>query len=153
MFGGLDLSSRTDLTALVLIGKVGGKWVARSYFWTPAEGLRDRAKRDRSPYDVWAEQGYLRTTPGRTVDYEYVARDILEICDGLNVHSIAYDRWRIDLLKKEFKDLGIDADTSAKDGGLLPLVPHGQGYKDFSPALDALESELVNGRVSHDNTL
>lgn len=151
VFGGLDLSSRTDLTALVLIGKVGGKWVARSYFWTPAEGLRDRAKRDRSPYDVWAEQGYLRTTPGRTVDYEYVARDILEICDGLNVHSIAYDRWRIDLLKKEFKDLGIDADTSAKDGGLLPLVPHGQGYKDFSPALDALESELVNGRVSHDN--
>jgi len=146
VFGGLDLSARADLTAFVLIGRVSGKWRARVFFWTPAEGIKDRAKRDRSPYDVWAEQGYLRTTPGRTVDYEHVARDILEICDGLNLHSIAYDRWRIDLLKKEFKDLGIDAETSAKDGGKLPLVPHGQGYKDFSPALDALESELVNAR-------
>ncbi|CAJ0901296.1 hypothetical protein R6138_04562 [Ralstonia thomasii] len=151
VFGGLDLSGRTDLTAFVLIGKKNGKWVARSFFWTPSEGLRDRAKRDRSPYDVWVDQGYLRTTPGRTVDYEFVARDILEICDGLNIHSIAYDRWRIDLLKKEFKDLGIDAETPACDGGLLPLVAHGQGYKDFSPALDALESELVNGRVQHDS--
>ena len=152
VFGGLDLSARTDLTAFALIGRREGRWNARVWFWTPEEGLRDRAKRDRSPYDVWAEQGFLRTTPGRTVDYEYVARDILEICEEYAVHSIAYDRWRIDLLKKEFKDLGIDADTSYKDGGRLPLVAHGQGYKDISPALDLLESELVNGRVTHDGS-
>jgi phage terminase large subunit-like protein len=152
VFGGLDLSARTDLTAFALIGKHEGRWNARVWFWTPEEGLRDRAKRDRSPYDLWAEQGFLRTTPGRTVDYEYVARDILEICEEYAVHSIAYDRWRIDLLKKEFKDLGIDADTSHKDGGRLPLVAHGQGYKDISPALDLLESELVNGRVTHDGS-
>jgi phage terminase large subunit-like protein len=150
VFGGLDLSARTDLTAFVLIGKKDGKWHALSFFWTPSEGLTDRAKRDRAPYDVWVDQGYLRTTPGRTVDYEYVARDIAEICEDYRVHSIAYDRWRIDLLKKEFSDIGIDADTSCKEGGKLPLVAHGQGYKDFSPALDALESELVNGRVVHD---
>jgi phage terminase large subunit-like protein len=151
VFGGLDLSARTDLTAFVIIGRREGKWHSASYFWTPQEGLKDRAKRDRVPYDLWAEQGYLRTTPGRTVDYEVVAADILEIVQDYEVHSIAYDRWRIDLLKKEFKDIGIDADTPSKDGGRLPLVPHGQGFKDFSPALDALEAELVNGRVVHDD--
>lgn len=151
VFGGLDLSARTDLTAFALITRYEGKWYVRSFFWTPAEGIKDRAKRDRVPYDVWAEQGYLRTTPGRTVDYEVVARDIAEICEDFNVHSIAYDRWRIDLLKKEFQSIGIDADTSHKDGGRLPLVAHGQGFKDFSPALDLLESELVNARVVHDD--
>jgi phage terminase large subunit-like protein len=149
VFGGLDLSSRTDLTALALIGRVSGIWQAHVYFWTPEAGLQDRAKLDRAPYDVWAKQGYLRTTPGKTVDYEYVAAEIAEICAGLNLHSIAYDRWRIDLLKKEFSEIGIDADKSAKDGGLLPLVEHGQGYKDFSPAMDAIEEALLNGRLAH----
>jgi phage terminase large subunit-like protein len=151
VFGGLDLSVRTDLTALVLIGRVGGVWRAISYFWTPLEGIKDRAKRDRVPYDLWAEQGYIRATPGRTVDYELVAREIAELCEGLNLHSIAFDRYRIDVLRKDFANLGIDTETPAKDGGKLPLVEHGQGYRDFSPALDSLEAELVNGRVEHDS--
>lgn len=142
VFGGLDLSARTDLTALVLIGRIAGIWHAHSYFWTPEVGLRDRARRDRAPYDVWAEQGYIRTCPGRSIDYEVVARDIAEICEDLNVHSIAYDRWRIDVLKKELSDIGISEEA-------LKLVPHGQGFKDFSPALDALEVELVNNRLAH----
>ncbi|KVR97207.1 terminase [Burkholderia vietnamiensis] len=142
IYGGLDLSARTDLTSLVLIGKIDGKWHSVPYFWAPEEGVTDRAKRDRVPYDLWASQGFLRLTPGKSVDYEYVAHDIADICSGLNVHSIAYDRWRIDLLKKEFADMGVD----------LPLVPHGQGYKDFSPALDALEAELINARMVHDGS-
>jgi phage terminase large subunit-like protein len=145
VFGGLDLSARTDLTALVLIGRVLGIWQVHVFFWTPEDGIKDRAHKDRSPYELWADQGYLRTTPGKTVDYEYVAHEIAEICSGLNVHSIAYDRWRIDLLKKEFADLDIDTEL----GGHIPLVPHGQGFKDFSPAMDALEVELLNSRVAH----
>lgn len=140
VYGGLDLSGRTDLTSLVLIGKIEGIWHTVPYFWAPEEGLTDRAKKDRVPYDMWADQGFLRLTPGRSVDYEYVAHDIADICSGLHIHSIAYDRWRIDLLKKEFADMGVD----------LPLVPHGQGYKDFSPAMDALEAELINTRMVHD---
>lgn len=142
IYGGLDLSGRTDLTSLVLIGKIDGVWHEMPYFWAPEEGVRDRAKKDRVPYDLWADQGFLRLTPGRSVDYEFVAHDIADICSGLNVHSIAYDRWRIDLLKKEFADMGVD----------LPLVPHGQGYKDISPALDALEAELINTRLRHDGS-
>lgn len=136
---GLDLSSRTDLTALVIVGKVAGVWHVKSHFWTPEQGLADRSKRDRAPYDVWVRQGYLHTTPGATVDYEFVAQDIAAILGFLDVRAIAYDRWRISLLQKEFDKQGIS----------LPLVEFGQGFKDMGPALESLESELLNGRVAH----
>jgi phage terminase large subunit-like protein len=139
VWAGLDLSARTDLTALVIAGKVAGNWHVRSHFWTPEGGLLERAKRDRSPYDVWAKQGYLHTTPGATVDYEYVAQDMAAIFAGLDVRAVAYDRWRIDLLQKELDKLGVN----------LPLTPFGQGFKDMSPAIDALEAELLNGRIAH----
>lgn len=141
VYAGLDLSARTDLTALVLIARIGDKWHVQPHFWTPETGLIDRAKRDRSPYDVWVNQGFMRTTPGATVDYEHVAHDILEILEPYNVQSIAFDRWRIDILRKSFDNMGVQ----------LPLVECGQGFKDMSPAIDAVESELLNGRVAHDN--
>jgi phage terminase large subunit-like protein len=141
VYVGLDLSARTDLTALVVIGKINGIWHTVPYFWTPEHGLIDRSKRDRQPYDVWVKQDYMHTTPGATVDYEFVAQDILAILSNLNVQAIAYDRWRIEILKKEFMQL--DAE--------LPLIEWGQGFKDMSPAIDALEAELLNGRVAHEN--
>lgn len=141
VFAGLDLSARTDLTALLIIGKINNVWHIKSLFWTPEKGLIDRAKRDKQPYDVWVKQGYLQTTPGHTVDYEYVAHDIDAIFKHLNIKSIAYDRWRIDLMKKEFEKIGAE----------LPLIEFGQGYKDMSGAIDALESELLNNRVAHGN--
>ena len=136
---GLDLSARTDLTALVIVGQIDGVWQVVPHFWTPEQGLTDRAKRDRAPYDLWHQQGFLRTTPGATVDYEYVAHEIAEILGDLTVEAIAYDRWRIDLLRKELDKIGAP----------LPLVEWGQGYRDMAPALDALEAELLNGRIAH----
>lgn len=136
---GIDLSARLDLTAMVIVGQVDEVWHVQAYFWTPEQGLADRARRDRAPYDTWARQGLLRTTPGASVDYEHVAADIAEILSDLDVRGVAFDRWRIDLLKKEFDRLGVD----------LPLVEWGQGYKDMAPALDALEAELLNGRIAH----
>lgn len=139
VFAGLDLSARTDLTALVLVGRIAGVWHVVPHFWTPEQGIMERERKDRSPYSTWARQGYLHTTPGATVDYEHVAQDVAAIVSGLNLQAIAYDRWRIDLLRKEFEKLGAD----------LPLIEWGQGYKDMAPALDALEAELLNGRMAH----
>jgi phage terminase large subunit-like protein len=141
VYAGLDLSARTDLTALVICGFINGVWHTIPHFWTPEIGLFDRAKRDRQPYDVWVKQGYIHTTPGATVDYEYVASDIVSILSQLNVRGIAYDRWRIDILRKELTNLGVE----------LPLFEFGQGFKDMSPAIDTLESELLNGRIAHGN--
>lgn len=141
VWAGFDLSARTDLTALVIIGRINGVWHTKSYFWTPEQGLFDRAKRDRQPYDMWVKQGYMQTTPGQTVDYEYVAQDVAGVFSKLNVQAIAYDRWRIDIFRKELTNIGVE----------LPLIEYGQGFKDMSGAIDALESELLNGRIAHGN--
>ncbi len=139
VFAGLDLSARTDLTALVLVGQVDGVWQVQPHFWTPEQGIHDRGNRDRAPYAMWAQQGFLRTTPGATVDYAHVANDMLEILDGLEVQAIAYDRWRITILRRELDMLGVE----------MPLIEWGQGFRDMAPALDALEAELLNGRIAH----
>lgn len=139
LFGGLDLSARLDLTAFVLVGQVDGVWHVWPYCWTPGTGVQDRAKRDKAPYDLWARQGLLRTTPGASVDYEHVATELAEICAGLNVQGIAFDRWRMDVMAKELAAVGFD----------VPLMSWGQGYRDMSPALEYMESELVNGRIAH----
>ena len=141
VWAGFDLSARTDLTALVIIGRINGAWHVQPYFWTPEKGIYDRAKRDRQPYDTWVKQGYMQTTPGQTVDYEYVAQDVATIFQPLNVQTIAYDRWRIDIFRKELSNIGVE----------LPLIEHGQGFKDMSSAIDALESELLNERIAHGN--
>ena len=140
VYCGLDLSARVDLTAFVAAGiDADGVYHVHCKFWAPAEGVADRSKTDRVPYDVWADQGYLTLTPGRTVDYEYVAQDIADFLTDCDVYGVAYDRWRIDLMQKEFDKIGLT----------LPLAPFGQGFKDMSPALDVLESKLLNGKIRH----
>jgi phage terminase large subunit-like protein len=136
---GLDLSARVDMSALVIVGQVDDVWQVQCHFWAPEIGLADRARRDRSPYEVWHRQGFLRTTPGASIDYEHVATDMAEILADLDVRAIAFDRWRIDVLKKELDRIGLD----------LPLEPWGQGFASMAGALDTLEAELLNGRVRH----
>ena len=141
IYAGIDLSGKTDLTSLALLGhhRESRTWNAVVYFWTPERGLHERAKRDRAPYDVWVEKGLIFTTPGATVDLEWVAGQIAEICSPYNIIAAGYDRWRIDLLKKELEKLGSN----------LPLVEYGQGYKDASPAIDALEAKVLNATLRH----
>ena len=139
VYCGLDLSSRADLTALVIAWQEDDAWHIVPRFWAPRDGVMDRARRDRVPYDLWADQGFLQLTPGATVDYGHVAVDIAETLSDCDVQKVAFDRWRIDVLRREFDAIGLD----------LPLQEFGQGYRDMSPALDMLEAELLNGRIRH----
>lgn len=137
---GLDLSARNDLTALVMVAKDSeGAWHVRPEFFAPMIGCEDRAQRDRVPYDVWAKEGSLTLTPGASVEYAYVAQRLVELCEQYPVQMVAYDRWRMDVLKAELMRLGVE----------LPLEPFGQGYASMAPALEALETELVNVRMRH----
>jgi phage terminase large subunit-like protein len=138
---GLDLSSRHDLTALVYEAELDGVHHVRAEFFVPLDGISDRSMRDRAPYDLWHQQGFITATPGASVDYAVVARRLIDLCDKYDVSGIAFDRWRIDVLKAELLKMGVE----------LPLIPHGQGFKDMSPALDTLEGELLSGRVRHGN--
>lgn len=140
---GLDLSARLDLTALVYtgLGDEGYRSV-RCEFFAPKDGIREKSQQDRVPYDQWAKQGFINLCPGKSVSYAMVAEKLIEICEKYNVKEIKFDRWRINELQIELKNLGYDD---------LPLVPHGQGFKDMSPALDFLEGELINHRIRHGN--
>jgi phage terminase large subunit-like protein len=138
---GLDLSSRNDLTALVMVAQDSdGAWHVRPQFFAPSVGLADRCTRDRVPYDVFAQQSLLELTPGASVDYDIVARRLVELCDAFPVVEIAFDRWRIDVLKASLARIGRED---------LPLVEFGQGFRDMSPALDQLEAEMLNRRLRH----
>lgn len=140
VYGGLDLSGRNDLTALELVAWWEGRWHVRSVFWTPLGGLKDRARRDRAPYDIWVDRGYIRTTPGASIDYESVARDLVEELGGIErLAGVAFDRWRMDLLLKEFERIGAE----------FALFPFGQGFKDMAPAIDTLEGALLNRQLAH----
>lgn len=139
-FIGLDLSARNDLTAMVMVAKdSAGLWHVRPEFFAPMIGCEDRAQRDRVPYDVWARDGHLHLTPGASVEYAYVAQRLVELCEQYPVTMVAYDRWRMDVLKAELGRIGTE----------LPLEPFGQGYASMAPALEALETELVNTRMRH----
>lgn len=136
---GLDLSKTTDLTAAVAVVKRDGIWHVQPTFWAPEDGLHDRAKRDRVPYDLWAEQGWLKTTPGRSVSYEFVAQWLADFAAENKLAQIAFDRWRIDNLKSDMDKLGID----------LPMEPFGQGFVSMAPALDIVEAALLEGNIRH----
>lgn len=137
---GLDLSARNDLTALVLIGRdEDGDVHVRPEFFAPMVGAEDRSERDREPYDVWGRDGFITLTPGPSVDYRYVAERLAELCDELNVLAVSFDRWRMDVLKRELSAIGVE----------LPMEPFGQGFKDMTPALESLEALLLAGKVRH----
>lgn len=139
-YGGLDLSARTDLTSLILVGhnERTGVVAVEPYFWTPHKGLIDRAKKDRQPYDVWVKEGYIRTTPSATVDYDYIADEVADIIGERDI-IIGFDRWRIDVFQAACDRVNLPLD----------LHPFGQGFKDMSPAMDKVEELLLNAKIQH----
>lgn len=144
VYGGLDLSSVSDLTALVLVapGEVND---VEATFWQPEDGLREKSQKDRVPYDVWAQEGELQTCPGRSIDYEWVAYRLREVFDDYDVRAIAFDRWGMRHLTPWLERAGFT------DEELERFVEFGQGYKDMSPALRQLESLLLAQKFRHGN--
>jgi phage terminase large subunit-like protein len=140
VFAGLDLSATQDLTALVLVGAniTDGTWHVAPTFWLPSEGLHDKARADRIPYDVWASKGYLQTTPGSSVSYEFVAKYLRSVFDQHRVGKLAFDRWNMQHLKPWLLDAGFSEQVIAEK-----FVAFGQGYQSMSPALRDLESIIL----------
>lgn len=140
VYGGLDLAETTDLCAFVLIARgKDGRWHVKAWFWKPANTLADHAKRDRAPYDMWADRGFIDAVPGVAVDYEYIARQIAEICAPLQVAKIGYDRFRFKTLEAQMQKLGVT----------LPFEPFGQGYVSMAPAMDTTEIAFLNEQIRH----
>lgn len=142
VYGGLDLSATTDLTALVLTARDNPGIVhVRPYFWMPQDSIIEACRRDKQTYDTWVREGLIRTTPGSVIDYDHVAADIGALLAGLPLAKIAFDPWRMDRMKGSLERAGVT----------LPLEPFRQRYQTMSPALDALEADLLKGMIRHGN--
>ena len=140
VYGGLDLSARLDLTALVLAAEDDAQRIhLKPLAWTPEKTLMTRTQRDGAPYDAWHRQGMLKATPGLTIDYDHVLADIVEATGGMNLASVAFDNWNINALRQAMDRLGI----------ALPLLPFIQGYKSYSPAIREFEVAATESRLIH----
>lgn len=149
VYAGLDLSAVNDLTALVRVANVDGVWQVLPTFWLPKVGLAERARQDRQAYDLWASRGFIETTPGNTIEYEWVAERLAAMHREQPFRRIAFDRWNYRHFKPWLARVGF-ADEEL-DGEDALFKPFGQGFESMSPALLTLESLLLGERLAHGN--
>jgi len=140
-YAALDLGATKDLTALVLVfADRDGGFDVIPFCWLPGETLSEREDEDNMPYRMWAQDGHLLTFPGRATDPKAVAMRIAELHGMCRIQALAFDRWRIEDIKRELDAIGCSVE----------LVPFGQGFKDLSPAVDVLERLVEQGKLRHD---
>ena len=139
-YGGLDLSSTTDITAFVLVFPPldeEGKYYILPYFWIPEETLDLRVRRDHVPYDLWERQGVLMTTEGNVVHYGYIEKFIERLGEKFNIREIAFDRWGAVQMVQNLEGMG------------FTVVPFGQGFKDMSPPTKELMKLVLEEKIAH----
>lgn len=136
-YAGLDLSTTTDITALVLAFPIGGTVHLLPFFWVPRDGIAKRAKRDRVPYDVWERQGHIEATEGNVIDYDVIRARINELAERFHIKEIAIDRWNATQLATQL----------AGDG--FEVVGFGQGYASMSAPCKELERRILGREMNH----
>ena len=139
-YAGLDLSSTSDLTALVLVFPPISEdepYIALPFFWLPEETLSLRVRRDHVPYDQWARRGFIQTTEGNVVHYGFIERFICQLGERYNIREIAHDRWNATMMVQTLEDDG------------FTMVPFGQGFKDMSPPTKELMRIVLEHKLCH----
>jgi len=143
-YGGLDLSSKIDLTAWVLVFPPqveGGLYQVLPRFFIPEWSMHERSRRDRVPYEAWVREGYIQATPGNVIDYEWILAQIDEDMQTYDVQEIAFDRWGASRIQTDLQEMG----------GEEFLVQFGQGYRSMSPPMKELERLILGHRLAHGN--
>ena len=139
-YGGLDLSSTSDITALVLAFPPRSddeKYILLPFFWLPEDTLELRCRRDHVLYDVWQKQGFIQTTEGNVIHYGFIEKFIERLGETYHIREIAYDRWNATQMVQNLEDMG------------FTMVPFGQGFKDMSPPSKELFKLLMEGNIIH----
>ena len=139
-FGGLDLSTTTDVTALAWVfppDHDDDLWRVLSRYFVPAENLRKRAERDRVPYDLWAAQGFIEATPGNVVDYGAIEQRIRADAALFQVREIAYDPWNATHIALRLQDEG------------AAMVEFRQGFRSMAAPTRELEKLIVSRKLAH----
>ncbi len=139
-YAGLDLSSTSDITSLVLCFPPRDeteRYIILPFCWIPEENLKLRVRRDHVPYDTWEKTGHLLTTEGNVIHYNYIENFIEELGKKYHILEIGYDRWGATQLSQDLDDMG------------FTVVPFGQGYKDMSPPTKELMKLVLEEKIAH----
>ncbi|MGX7145086.1 terminase large subunit [Facklamia languida] len=139
-YGGLDLSSTSDITAFVLVfppEDEDDKYYVLPYFWLPEDNLELRVNRDHVNYDLWKKQGYIQTTEGNVVHYGYIEQFINGLNEKFDIREIAFDRWGAVQMVQNLEAMG------------FTVVPFGQGFKDMSPPTKELMKLTLEKKIAH----
>lgn len=139
-WAGLDLSATTDLTAFVMAFTIeGGKVALIPHFWVPSERMRERSRRDKVPYDVWCQHGWMTPIEGGAIDYDIVRRDITELHKRYNIREVNFDRWGAPQLRQQL------------EGDGLTMLEFGQGFASMSAPTKELERLVLDTKIDHGN--
>ena len=143
--GGADLSSTTDLTCASILFKIPNDehiYVSQMYF-LPEDLLEKRVQEDKIPYDLWRDNGLLRTTPGNKVHYKYVTEWFQEMQDtyDIYIYSGGYDSWSANYWIEEMKN------TFGKETW-QPVI---QGKKTLSGPMKNLGADLEKKIINYNN--
>ena len=139
-YGGLDLSSTGDITALVLMFPPRDeteKYIMLPFFWIPSDTIPIRVKRASVPYDVWRRQGYIMATDGNVIHYGFIEKFIEQLGEIYEILEIAFDRWGATQVSQDLEGMG------------FTVIPFGQGYKDMSPPTKEFYKLLMEGMIQH----
>lgn len=147
-FGGLDLSGKHDLSALLLAFPADGLepvFEVLPVFWTPLGQLENRRDRERRLFEKWIKDGHLIGVPGKVIRFHYIAKQLKEFHERYDIVALGYDRWRIDDLKADLEDENVPIEGP----GSIPLEPFGQGFRDMGPAIEYLAELALTSRLRH----
>ena len=139
-YAGLELSSTGDITALVLIfppRDEDEKFVLLPYFWIPEETIPRRVKANSVPYDIWEKQGYIMSTEGNVIHYDFIEKFIMDLSEKYHILEIAVDRWNATHVIQNLEDNG------------LTMVPFGQGFASMSAPTKEFYRLLMEGKIIH----
>ena len=137
-WAGLDLSTTTDVSALVLLfPDADGGVTVRPWFWIPGDNARKRERRDRVPYETWSREGLIETTPGNVIDYDYIRAKINELGKRFKIREIAIDPWNATQLAIQLQGDG------------FTVVTFGQGFKDMSAPTKEWEKLVLSCKLRH----
>jgi phage terminase large subunit-like protein len=140
-YGGLDLASTSDIASFVLCfpNEPGEseQYIWLPMFWIPEENMIERARKDRVPYDAWVRDGLMKATPGNTIDYGYIIRDIEALGEQYHIAEIAFDKWGAFQISQTLEGLG------------FTMVGFGQGFYSMSPPTKDLMRLVLDEKLRH----
>jgi len=145
-YGGLDLSSNTDVTAWVLVFPPeddDGKYEVLCRFFLPEDNMMERVRKDRVPYDVWVRQGFITTTPGDLIDDAFILAQIEKDLKDFDIAELAFDRWGSQKITTDLQNIGFEIE------GKKNLVQFGQGFASMNAPTKEVETMALGGKLAH----